>query len=74
MARPHMVRLMVFNRLICPSTGPVLHGTDSALRIAARSRASPSANPASAVSFAAANQESNLSALNRAGFVGGRFG
>ncbi len=27
-----MVRLIVFRRLICPSTGPVLHGNDNAAR------------------------------------------
>src|SRR3954470_12719654 len=26
-ARPYMVRLMTFSRLICPSTGPVLQGS-----------------------------------------------
>jgi len=31
-----MVRLIVFRRLICPSTGPVLHGNDNAARTGRR--------------------------------------
>ena len=34
-ARPYMVRLIVFSRLIWPSTGPVDHGVSSAARTAA---------------------------------------
>jgi hypothetical protein len=36
-ARPYMERLMTFNRLICPSTGPVLQGSVRAACTAARS-------------------------------------
>ena len=37
-ARPYIWRLIVFRRLICPSTGLVLQGSASAARTAARSR------------------------------------
>ena len=36
-ARPYMDRLMAFNRLICPSTGPVLQGSVKAACTASRS-------------------------------------
>jgi HipA-like protein len=36
-ARPYMVRLMTFSRLICPSTGPVLQGSVKAACTASRS-------------------------------------
>ena len=36
-ARPYMDRLMTFNRLICPSTGPVLQGSLRAACTASRS-------------------------------------
>jgi len=36
-ARPYMDRLMAFNRLICPSTGPVLQGSVRAACTASRS-------------------------------------
>jgi hypothetical protein len=36
-ARPYMDRLMTFNRLICPSTGPVLQGSVRAACTASRS-------------------------------------
>src|SRR3954449_3261466 len=36
-ARPYMDRLMTFNRLICPSTGPVLQGSVKAACTASRS-------------------------------------
>ena len=61
-ARPHMARLMVFKRLICPSTGPVLQGSFSAARTASPSRLIPSANPVSAKPLAAASQPSSISA------------
>ncbi len=39
-ARPHMVRLIVIRRLLCPSTGPVLQGNNNAARTAAGPRIS----------------------------------
>jgi hypothetical protein len=62
-ARLHMARLIIFKRLICPSTGPVLQGNDNAARTAARSRVSPPANPARADSFAASSHPSSRSAF-----------
>src|SRR3954469_15257687 len=51
-ARPYMDRLMAFNRLICPSTGPVLQGSVKAACTASRScrrlRAKPLKPPVSA--------------------------
>src|SRR3954449_6795782 len=59
-ARPYMVRLIVFSRLICPSTGPVDHRVSSAARRAARSFPRPSAKPASGVPAAAASHPSSV--------------
>src|SRR3954465_6573690 len=59
-ARPYMVRLIVFSRLICPSTGPVDHRVSSAARTAARSFPRPSAKPASGVPAAAASHPSSV--------------
>ena len=63
--RPHMARLIVFKRLIYPSTGPVLQDNDNAARTAARSRTSPPANPARADPFAASSHPSSRSACWR---------
>ena len=43
-ARPYICRLIVFRRLTCPSTGPLLHRSVIAASTAASSRRMPSAN------------------------------
>src|SRR5262249_6382258 len=43
-ALPYICRLIVFRRLICPSTGPLLHRCVTAASTAASSRRIPSAN------------------------------
>src|SRR5690349_19393015 len=48
LARPYICRLSVLSRLICPSTGPVLHGSVAAARTAASSVARLAAKPRNA--------------------------
>jgi hypothetical protein len=43
-ARPYICRLIIFSRLTCPSTGPLLHFPVSAAATAASSWRKPSAN------------------------------
>lgn len=60
-ARPNIVRSSIFSRPICPSTGLVDPGVVIAPRNASLSRSRPTANYASGVAAAAANQASRLS-------------
>ena len=57
--RPFIMRLIVFSLLICPSTGPVLHGSDRAARTATRSRFKPLTKPAKGVPSAVNSQLSS---------------
>src|SRR3954469_18519261 len=61
-ARPYMVRLMTFSRLICPSTGPVLQGSVKAACTASRSWRRLPAKPLKPPFSAAAIQPSSWSA------------
>src|SRR4051812_11167509 len=61
-ARPYMVRLMTFSRLICPSTGPVLQGSVKAACTASRSWRRLPAKPLKPPVSAAAIQPSSWSA------------
>src|SRR3954471_4758667 len=64
-ARPYMVRLMTFSRLICPSTGPVLQGSVKAACTASRSWRRLPAKPLKPPVSAAAIQPSSWSSKLR---------
>ena len=62
-ARPYICRLMSFNRWICPSTWPLLHGSWSAASTALRSRSRRRANVARGECVAASTQCGHSTAL-----------
>ena len=59
LARPYMLRFSSFNRLICPSTGPVLQGSTTAASTASWSRQMPRTKAFNSVPLALDSQSSN---------------